>query len=143
MWHTWGVFLVLYLLATIYTLTQLPGATNFQRHPWAAAVVVLNVLAVANVPRALFHRRYAQAFASTTITILCMVFLIAFAVFPNIVTASNDPSHSLTMFNAASSDKTLRIGLLFAAIGMPFVLAYTAVVYWTFRGKVSIEDEGY
>jgi cytochrome d ubiquinol oxidase subunit II len=143
MWHTWGVFLVLYLLVTIYTLNRLPGATSFQRHPWAMAGVVLNVLAIANVPRALFHGRWGQAFASTTLTILCMVFLFAFAMYPNILTASNDPAFNLTMLNAASSDKTLRIGLVFAAVGMPFVLCYTAVVYWTFRGKVGVEGEGY
>ena len=32
--------------------------------------------------------------------------------------------------------------LLFAGIGMPFVLAYTGIVTWTFRGKVKMEEEG-
>src|SRR5579862_169335 len=49
--HTWGVFLVLYLLTTMYTLVAVHGAVrNFERAPWAAAVVVINVLAVANIP---------------------------------------------------------------------------------------------
>ena len=30
-----------------------------------------------------------------------------------------------------------------AFIGMPFVLAYTAVIYWVFRGKVDIGKLGY
>ena len=63
--------------------------------------------------------------------------------FPNVVTASNDPALSLTMQRASSSDTTLRIGLLFAAIGMPFVLGYTGVVYWTFRGKVKLGENSY
>lgn len=144
MWHTWGLFLVLYLLTTMWTLVAVPGAvSNFEHFPWAAAVVVLNVLAIANVPRALFAGRYAQAFLSTSLTIACMVFLFGMAMFPHLVVASNDPSLSLTIYNAASSAKTLRIGLIIAAIGMPFVLAYTAVIYWTFRGKVILSDHSY
>jgi cytochrome d ubiquinol oxidase subunit II len=144
MWHTWGVFLVLYILTTMVTLIAVPHVVpRFTEHPWAAAVVVLNVLAVANVPRAFFRGRYGQAFASSSLTIACMVFLFAMGLFPDLVTASNDPAHSWTLYNAASSAKTLRIGLLFAGIGMPFVLVYTGVVYWTFRGKVRLEEGGY
>jgi cytochrome d ubiquinol oxidase subunit II len=143
-WHTWGVFLVLYLLATIFTLIAVPGAiANFRDHPWAGAVVVLNVLAIANVPRAIFDRRYGQAFLSSSITIAAMVFLFAMAMYPNIVTASNDPARSWTMYNAASSELTMKIGLLIVAVGMPFVLGYTAVIYWTFRGKVRLGEHGY
>ena len=32
---------------------------------------------------------------------------------------------------------------LFVAIGMPFVLAYTSVIYWTFRGKVQLGENSY
>lgn len=143
-WHTWGVFLVLYMLTNMYTLAFIPRATeNFARFPWAALVVVVNVLAIANIPRAMFARRYGQAFLSSTVTIVAMVFLFALAVYPNVLPASNDPAHSLTMYNAASSPMTLRIGLLIVAIGLPFVLAYTGVIYWTFRGKVMLGENSY
>ena len=59
------------------------------------------------------------------------------------MTASNDPANSVTIFSAASSPKTLTIMLIIAAVGMPFVLAYTAVIYWTFRGKVRLDDHSY
>ena len=144
MWHTWGLFLFVYLLATILTLLQYPqAAANFGRHPWAIAGVILNILAVTNIPRAFFRRKYGQAFVSSSITIACMVFLFAMALYPNVLVASNDPARSWTIVNAASSEKTLRIGLLFAGIGMPFVLAYTGIVYWTFRGKVKAEESFY
>jgi cytochrome d ubiquinol oxidase subunit II len=144
MWHTWGTFLVLYMLTTMLTLVSVPRATaNFDRFPWAAVVVVLNVMAVANIPRTLFSGRYGQAFLSSTATIAAMVFLLGMATFPNLVTASNDPAFSLDLYNAASSQTTLRIGLLIVAIGMPFVLAYTSVIYWTFRGKVQLGEDSY
>ena len=53
MWHTWGMFLVLYILGTMYTLVAIPRATaNFEQYPWAVVIVLLNVLAIANIPRA-------------------------------------------------------------------------------------------
>lgn len=49
----------------------------------------------------------------------------------------------MTIFNAASSPKTLGIMLIIAAVGMPFVLTYSGVIYWTFRGKVKLGDHSY
>jgi cytochrome d ubiquinol oxidase subunit II len=144
MWHAWGIFLALYLGVTVLTLINHPqAAQNFSRHPWGAIGILINVLAVANLPRAFFRGKYGEAFVSSSITIVGMVFLLAMALYPNILTASNDPARSLTMVNAASSEKTLRIGLLIAGVGMPFVLTYTGIVYWTFRGKVKMGKESY
>ena len=47
------------------------------------------------------------------------------------------------MSRAASSEKTLEIMRVVAALGMPFVLAYTATIYWVFRGKVKINHASY
>ena len=144
LWHTWGIFLVLYVLTTMVTLVRLPGAAaNFERFPWAAVAVVANVLAVANIPRALVRERYGEAFVSSSFVIAALVFLFGMAMYPNLVAASNDPAHSLTLYRAASSETTLKIGLLIAVIGMPFVLSYTAVIYWTFRGKVQLGEGSY
>jgi cytochrome d ubiquinol oxidase subunit II len=33
--------------------------------------------------------------------------------------------------------------LVIAMIGMPFVLAYTVAVYWTFRGRVELGEHSY
>jgi cytochrome d ubiquinol oxidase subunit II len=65
------------------------------------------------------------------------------ALFPNLVTARNNPANSLSIYRASSSVKTLRIMLIIACIGMPLVLTYTAVVYWTFRRRVEIVAHSY
>lgn len=141
MWHTWGLFLVLYVLGTMYTLVEIPRATaNFAGAPWAVAVVVVSVLAIANIPRSIYAGRPGQAFVSSSLAIVTLIGLFAIALWPNLVTASNDPENSLTIYRAASSAKTLTIMAIIAAIGMPFVLVYNAIIYWTFRGKVEIGD---
>jgi cytochrome d ubiquinol oxidase subunit II len=143
-WHTWGSFLVLYMLGTIYTVARVPHAlANFERFPWAPAVVVLSVLAIANIPRAVYTGKPVQAFASSTIAIASLVGLFGLALYPNLVTASNRADYSLTVWNAASSPGTLRTMLVFALIGMPFVVVYSAVVYRTFRGRVRLGDHSY
>lgn len=143
-WHTWGVFLVLYLLATIYTLVAVRTAiSNFEHAPWAAGVVVLNVLAVANIPRCVFADKARQAFASSCVTIIAMVTLFSVALWPNLVSASNNPDFSLSIYRAASSEKTLWIMFIIACIGMPLVLTYTTIVYWTFRRRVEIGPHSY
>ncbi len=144
MWRTFGFFLVLYILTTNFTLVAMPMAThNFRDHPWVWVVVVLNVLAVANIPRAIHLNRPGYAFASSCATIAALTFLFGVALFPDLVHSSLDPAWSLTVYNAASSHKTLTIMATIAALGLPFVLAYTSVVYWVFRGKVQLGKFSY
>lgn len=143
-WRTFGLFLVLFMFATMYALVAIPHATvNFERFPWLWLVPVLNVLAIANIPRAIYQDRPRYAFVSSSATIAALVALFGAALYPFLVIASNDLDNSVTIFEGASSEKTLIIGLAIVAVGMPFVLAYTAIVYWTFRGKVKIGDQSY
>jgi cytochrome d ubiquinol oxidase subunit II len=144
MWHAFGVFLVLYLLTTIFTLAAHPGVLdNFRTIPWAWGVVVLNVLAIANIPRAIYMGRAGYAFLSSAAVIAALLFLFGVGLFPNLVVSSLSPDWSLNIYNAASSPKTLGIMRIIAFVGMPFVLAYTAVIYWVFRGKVEIGKFSY
>jgi len=144
MWRTFGIFLVLYILTTMFTLVAVPLATrNFHDHPWVWIVVVLNVLAVANIPRAIFLGRPGYAFLSSCATIAALTFLFGVALFPDLIHSSLNPDWSLTVYNASSSHKTLAIMAAIAALGMPFVLAYTSVVYWVFRGKVQLSTLSY
>jgi len=144
MWRTFGFFLVAYLLTTIYSLAAVPNTTaNFANHPWAWGVVLLNVLAIANIPRAIYQHRPFYAFVSSACSIAAFVFLFGVALYPNLIVSSLDPAYSLTIYNAASSPKTLRIMQIIAFLGMPFVLAYTVVIYWVFRGKVELGKFSY
>ncbi len=144
MWRTFGIFLVFYLFTTIYTLAEVPLATrNFDRHPWVWVVVALNILAVANIPRAIYRRSPLYAFFSSCATIAALTFFFGVALFPELVHSSLNPEWSLTAHNAASSQKTLAIMRNIAFIGVPFVLLYTAAVLWVFRGKVKMNQFSY
>jgi cytochrome d ubiquinol oxidase subunit II len=144
MWATFGTFVTIYMLTTIFTLVEVPRATaNFQSYPWAWIVVVLNVLAIANIPRSIFRNKPAHAFVSSCCTIAAFVFLLCVALYPNLVTSLPHEANSLTIYNAASSQKTLGIMAVIAVIGMPCVLTYTFIIYRTFHGKVTIDERSY
>ena len=143
-WGTFFVFLAFFVGVTIYAVAAVPSATqNFRQFPWAWAVVVLNVLAIANIPRTIHHGRPLYAFITSCCSIAAFVFLFMVALYPNLIVSSLNPAWSLNVFNAASSQKTLGIMAIIALIGMPFVLTYTAIIYWVFRGKVELGKFSY
>ncbi len=143
-WHTFGIFMVMYMITTIYTLIHIPQAySNFSKAPIGWVVVILNILAIANIPRMIYYKKPGYAFLSSCVTIVALNILLGFALFPNILLSSIDSSYHLTIYNAASSTKTLQIMLIIAIIGMPFVITYTAVIYWMFRGKVKLGSFSY
>lgn len=144
MWKTFGFFLVMYMLTTMYTMAARPEALNLlKEQPIAWIVPVLNVLAIANIPRAIYLGKPGYAFLSSCATIVALNFLLGVALFPNLIVSSIDPAYSLTIYNAASSQKTLSIMRTIAFLGMPFVVAYTVVIYWVFRGKVELGKFSY
>jgi len=143
MWRTFFVFLAMYVVVSAFTLAVVPHATeNLARWPILWVIPALNALAVANIPRAIHKGLPRYAFFSSCCVIAALVALFGLAIFPNLVVSSS-AAPSLTIYNAASSEKTLGIMAIIAAIGMPFVLTYTGIVYWVFRGKVELSKLSY
>jgi cytochrome d ubiquinol oxidase subunit II len=137
-------FVICYVTTTMYTLIYYPHMVqHFKDAPWLFIIAVLNMLAIANIPREIFNGRDFRAFLSSCASIVALLALFAVGLFPNIVLSNPNPEYSLTIYNAASSQKTLNIMLIVAIIGVPFVLAYTISIYWIFRGKVKIDSMSY
>ena len=61
------------------------------------------------------------------------------SLFPFLLPSSSEPSHSLTVWDASSSERTLGIMLIATVIFLPIILAYTAWVYRVLRGPVTAE----
>jgi cytochrome d ubiquinol oxidase subunit II len=143
-WRAFGVFVALYVLTTIISLTTMPSATrNFGQFPWAWAVVAVNVALIANIAWSVARQRPFAAFLSSCGTIVALVFLFMIGLYPNLIIASDNPAWNLTIYSASSSFKTLWVMTIIALIGMPLVLTYTVVIYWVFRGKVRLSETSY
>lgn len=138
------VFAGMYSLVTFATWWHVPHATeNIANYPILWIVPILNALAVLNIPRAMHLGKPAYAFFSSAMVILALASLFSVAIFPNFMLSTIDPSYSITLENARSSEGTLNIMLIIAGIGMPCVLSYTVIIYWIFRGKVRLESNSY
>jgi len=138
-------FIICYAVTTMATLLYVPHmAARLRANPWLFSLALANMLAIANIPREIHRGRDWWAFLSSCAAMISLMGLFGLEMFPNLV-LSNDPAmaHSLTIYNAASSAKTLGIMLTIAAIGVPVVLAYTVSIYWIFRGKVKLDKMSY
>jgi len=61
------------------------------------------------------------------------------AMFPFMLPSSTEPSQSLTVWNASSSQYTLGVMLGFTVVFMPLIVWYTSWAFWVMRGKVSTQ----
>jgi cytochrome d ubiquinol oxidase subunit II len=137
-------FLLLFGVTTLYSLLYIPHLSDAIRSsPNYFILPLVMLLAVANIPRQLKKGHYRFAFISSAVTIATLLLTIAVEVFPNLVLASNNTANSITIQNAASSPQTMKTLLQIALIGTPLVGLYTGFVFWTFKGKVQLDDMSY
>ncbi len=137
-------FIVIFAITTVYTLIYLPHLSDkFKSQEWLFLVPLMAMLSIANIPRLVTKRKYLQSFIFSSLTIALLLVVVAIELYPVMILSTLDPAWSLTVENASSSEKSLEIMLIFAAIGVPLVISYTTFVFWTFRGKVRLDDHSY
>jgi cytochrome d ubiquinol oxidase subunit II len=137
-------FVVCYATTTMATLLYLPHmAARVRANPWLFSIALLNMLAIANIPREIQRRRDGRAFVSSCVAMMALMGLFGLEMYPNLIFSWPDTANSLTIHSAASSQKTLGIMLTIALVGVPIVLAYTVSIYWIFRGKVKLDRMSY
>jgi cytochrome d ubiquinol oxidase subunit II len=128
-------------MATLLYATHI--AERVEENPWLFSLVLVNMLSIANIPREFHRGKDWLAFLSSCAAMISLMALFAIDQYPNMVFSWPHPEDSLTIYNSASSPKTLGIMLIIACIGVPIVIAYTVCIYWIFRGKVKIDRMSY
>jgi cytochrome bd ubiquinol oxidase subunit II len=137
-------FVLSFILSTLYTLLYIPHLSDKMRSsPLFFALPIIMVLAIANIPRNLNKQNYRLAFLSSSITIASLLMMVAIEVFPYLVYSTGNQANSITINNGASSQQTMKILLIIALIGTPLVALYTSFVFWTFKGKVKLDEMSY
>ncbi|MDN5349886.1 MAG: cytochrome bd ubiquinol oxidase subunit [Bacteroidales bacterium] len=137
-------FIVTYSIVTLFTLIYLPHLTDRLHENIALFVVPLMAfLSIANVPRLVSKGKYVMAFLFSSLTMSFLLILVALELYPVIIMSTVDPAYDITVYNAASSENSLRIMLNITAIGAPLVIFYTIFVYKTFWGKVKLDETSY
>ncbi|MES2272846.1 MAG: cytochrome d ubiquinol oxidase subunit II, partial [Chlamydiota bacterium] len=138
-------FIFWYAIATIATFLSMPHMIKpHLDKPYLLILPVLSLLAILNIPVQVRKKNDGWAFISSCASISSLLLLFGIGTFPTIVPSTLDPAmNSLTIYNSASSQKTLGVLLIVVAIGIPLVLAYGFWVYRIFRGKVQLDKMSY
>ena len=139
-----GIFLVLFLSFNVATFFECPDLVAvMMTRPHGFLILALDIAVALSIPRMIRKGAEFGAFLMSALTMVLLMAVLGISYFPHIVMSMPDPSNSLTIYNCASSQKTLGIMLIIAIIGIPIVLAYTVSIYWIFRGKTRLGHVGY
>lgn len=137
-------FILMFILVTLFTLIKIPHLSDdFKASPALFIAPLLAFLSIANIPRLAGKKKFRQAFLFSALSISFLFILVAIELYPVLILSTIDPAYNINIYNASSSEKTLGIMLIIAAIGIPLVLTYTIFVYKTFWGKVVIDETSY
>ncbi|MEO1053853.1 MAG: cytochrome d ubiquinol oxidase subunit II [Bacteroidota bacterium] len=137
-------FVVSFAIVTVFSLIYFPHLSDrFKDNPGFFVLPLLAFLSIANIPRLISKKKYLYSFVFSGLSVAFMLIVVAFELYPAIILSTTDPEYSLTVFNSSSSENSLRILLIIAAVGTPLVASYTAFVFWTFRGKVKMDEMSY
>lgn len=137
-------FIISFAATSLYTLFFLPGVVDkFKEYPISFIIPVLAFLAVANVPRLVSKKKYGMALIFSSLTMAFLLMLVAVQLYPVLLPSTIDAEFNITIYNAASSQKSLGIMLTIVLIGAPLLAGYFLFLYKTFHGKVKLDDTSY
>ncbi len=137
-------FIVSFGITTIYSLIYFQHLSDrFKSQPAFFVIALIAFLSIANIPRLINKKKYWYSFIFSSISVAMLLIIVAFELYPAIILSTQDPSFTLTVNNASSSEKSLETMLIIAAIGTPLVALYTGFVFWTFKGKVKMDEMSY
>lgn len=112
---------------------------NYSVYPWMMAAPVLGIVMALLTAVLAKLEKGGLAFLTSSLAITGIILTAGFSMFPFIMPSSLQPAHSLTIWDATSSHRTLSVMFYAAVIFVPIVLSYTIWTYYKMFGRVSGE----
>lgn len=113
---------------------------NYARWPFLWGLPIATVSAVVLGMICSWARSAKSGFFLSSVAIVSALLTAAAALYPFILPSSSHPHQSLTLWDVASSHRTLLYMLWIILLFLPIVLAYTAWAFRVLRGKVTHSD---
>jgi cytochrome d ubiquinol oxidase subunit II len=133
-WPAVVALTVVSLVATLYIRPEV--LTNFRAQPVGWLIPAAVGVALIAMPLSMIRRRERAAFLCSAGYLVAMLGGAAFALYPNLLPSSSDPSLALNIHNAQTGAYSMRVGLLWWGFGMLLAVGYFVFIYTSFRGKV-------
>ncbi|MCD6046454.1 MAG: cydB [Gammaproteobacteria bacterium] len=109
---------------------------NYQQYPFFIAAPLLGFVGAILTILLVFARCFRWAFIASATSIFGVISTVGVSMFPVLLPSSENPSQSLLVWDASSSQTTLWLMLLVGLVFFPIVIGYTAWVYRIMRGHV-------
>ena len=140
----WVAFIALYAITTLASYAVAPYLfEHWFAHPLTWVLFALLLASCIAGPAAIHAAHFGRAFAASATATLSIIALAAEGMYPRLLPARPDLASSLTIYNSASTPRTLTVMLVIALVGMPLVILYTVLIYRAFRGKTVLTSESY
>ena len=126
-------------LATALLAVVFLGWLSLSYSDKSSVVVLSAVIVVAWLSALEANRRGREgwAFLYSAATSAMVVITLFTALYPYVMPSSVSPEFSLDIFNASSTNYTLKVMTYVAVVMTPLVLLYQAWTYWVFRKRIS------
>lgn len=111
--------------------------SNYHVFPWLWIIPALAFLMTGITVLLSRLNRPGSAFVTSSIAVASVILTAGFSMYPFLLPSSSDPNNSLTIWDASSSETTLKIMFWATLIFLPVVIAYTSWVYRVLRGTVT------
>ncbi|MCH9612548.1 MAG: Cytochrome bd-I ubiquinol oxidase subunit 2 [Chlamydiia bacterium] len=142
--YFYGLYFTLYITVSIWTWFRAPHMLyTMNAYKLFYLVPIATILSFIGLGIIFCTARYGWAFLTSCFSIATLFITYGIGTFPNMLYSSIDPKYSMTLYNSSSTYKTLTVFMIIVVIGVPIVLAYTAVIYHLFRGKVKLHGSSY
>ncbi len=140
----WVGFIALYAVSTVASYAVAPYLfEHWFSNPLTWVFFALLLASCIAGPMAIRASRFGRGFVASAAATLSIIALAAEGMYPRLLPARPDLAASLTIYNAASTPRTLATMLVIALVGMPLVILYTVLIYRAFRGKTVLTADSY
>jgi cytochrome d ubiquinol oxidase subunit II len=110
---------------------------NYGRWPVTILAPAIGLAAPLLVAALASARHRLGVFVISALGIAGVIGAMGVSLFPFLLPSSSFPESSLTVWDASSSQRTLKIMLIATLVFLPIVIAYTSWVYHVLRGPVT------
>ncbi len=118
-----------------------PGAwlDIYRQHPWAMAAPLAGFAGAALTLLLSRLDRAGAAFLTSSAAVTGTLLTSGLSMFPFVMPSSSHPSHSLTLWDAVSSHRTLELMFFATILFLPLVVLYTSWVYRVMWGRIDTQ----
>ena len=140
----WMPALVLTIIGVPASIIARPdGLANYRTYPALFVIPAIVLLALIGIIHFARKQQDRKAFACSCLYLAFMLTGAAVALYPRLLPSSEARGRDITVQAALAGPHTLRVGLIWWAFGICLALIYFIIVYRMFRGKVTLESQGY